>query len=54
MKIDGNWDSTEDNDATDDVNYESLLILLNPDFRNPLMLCKTYQQVTIIPIRAFL
>lgn len=41
-------------DATDDVNYESLLILLNPDFRNPLMLCNNYQQVTISPICAFL
>lgn len=33
---------------------ESLLILLNLDFRNPLMLCNTYLQVTISPICAFL
>lgn len=36
------------------MNHESLLILLKPDFRNPLMLCNTYQQVTISPISAFL
>ena len=40
--------------ATDDMNQESLLILLNPDFRNLLMLCNTYLQVTISPICAFL
>ena len=37
-----------------DMNHESLLILLNLDFRNLLMLCNTYLQVTISPICAFL
>ena len=37
-----------------DVSHESLLILLNSVFCNPLMLCNTYLQVTISPFCAFL
>ena len=37
-----------------DMNHDSLLILLNLVFRNFLMLCNTYLQVTISPICAFL
>ena len=54
------WIDTQDGtqsgtqEATDDVPHESLLILLNLDFRNLLMLCNTYLQVTILPICAFL
>lgn len=36
------------------MSHESLLILLNLVFRNPLMLCNTYLQVTISPFCAFL
>ena len=36
------------------MNHDSLLILLNLDFRNLLMLCNTYLQVTISPFCAFL